>query len=141
MELHAERTGVVRRELTIDATREEVWRALSEPALLRDWLAPDVELELEPGGEGYVLTEHGEERALTVEAADEGERLAFRWEREGIGETLVELELVDASGGTRVVVTESGLPAPAMQAAGLAWSGALTALAAVVMMLAALLVA
>ena len=30
---------------------EKVWRALTDPALLADWLLPVVELELEPGAD------------------------------------------------------------------------------------------
>src|SRR4051794_36705599 len=95
-------TTDVTRELTIDATREEVWRALSEPALMREWLAADVELDLVDGGEGFVVSHDGEERAVRVERVEDSERLVFEWEREGVGETRVELALEEVAGGTRV---------------------------------------
>jgi len=98
----------VEREITIEATPGEVWEALSEPALLRDWLFED-----------------GDERELEVDEAEEEQRLAFRWHREGQGETSVVFTLEAVPTGTRVLVVERGLRVP------VTWGPALNALASV----------
>ena len=93
----------VRREIMLDAPREEVWAALTEAERLEEWYANDVELDLRPGGEGYFRWGDGDERRAVVEEVDEERRLALRFEDEG----LVELELEDVPGGTLLVVRES----------------------------------
>jgi uncharacterized protein YndB with AHSA1/START domain len=93
----------VRREIVLDAPREEVWAALTEAERLEEWFANDVELDARPGGEGVFRWGDGDERRAVVEEVDEERRLALRWEDDG----LVELELEDAPGGTLLVVTES----------------------------------
>jgi uncharacterized protein YndB with AHSA1/START domain len=98
----------VTREVVLPVPREEIWAALTSPERLADWFAPDVELELEPGGEGVFRWPDGETRRAVVEEVDPERRFAFRWSEDGGGEeTLVELELDDAPEGTRVTVTES----------------------------------
>ena len=75
----------VQREITVAAEPEDVWRVLSDDALRRDWL----ECEVEP------------------EEVDEGRRLTYRWERDGLGESHVELTVEAVSDGTRVRVVET----------------------------------
>ena len=41
----------VERERTFEATPEEVWDAITDERLLREWLADEAELDPEPGGE------------------------------------------------------------------------------------------
>ncbi|MFL5825708.1 MAG: SRPBCC family protein [Thermoleophilaceae bacterium] len=101
----------VEREITIDATPSEVWEALSEPALMRDW-----------------LFEGGDDRPVELEEVEDEERLAFRWRREGQGETSVVFTLEAVPTGTRVVVVERGLRVP------VEWAPALNALASVASM-------
>jgi uncharacterized protein YndB with AHSA1/START domain len=93
----------VKREIIIDASRSEVWSALTEAERLREWFANDVELDLRPGGRGVFRWDNGEERSAVVEAAEAEERLRLRWDDEGA----VELQLEDADGGTRVLVRET----------------------------------
>ena len=76
----------VEREITVAAQPKDVWRALTDEALLSEWLAPEVELDPEEGGELFVRTEDGEERWGTVDEVEEGRRLAFTW-----GDSSVEL--------------------------------------------------
>ncbi len=73
-----EDTAVVR-EVSLDADREEVWSALTEPDRLSAWLGGRVEVEVRPGGRGTVTRDDGASRRLVVEAVDPGRRLAFRW--------------------------------------------------------------
>ena len=102
----------VTREVVLEAPLEEVWSALTEPERLEEWFANDVELELEPGGEGVFRWDDGEERHAVVEEVDRERRFAFTWDE---GHVSIELDEVD--GGTRVVVTET---------AGAGWSTALS---------------
>ena len=70
---------MIRREVVFDASRLEVWEALTNPRSLEQWFANDVELEPD-------------------------ERLAFAWEDEGE----VEFSLDDdGEGSTRLTVVET----------------------------------
>lgn len=100
----------VEREITIDADRAAVWAALTDPLLLAEWAAGEVDLfEPEPGGRALFRFEDGEERRATVDTVEELERLAFRWRRDGRGESHVEFRL-EAIGRelTRLTVVETG---------------------------------
>jgi uncharacterized protein YndB with AHSA1/START domain len=126
MELHEE-IGAVRRETVLDAPREDVWALVAEPEGLATWLADDVDLDaVEPGTRGTV-TEHGEERHVTIEEVEPGRRVALSWCAPGGEPSLVELTLDDADDfRTRMVVVEIPLvtlrvvAAPAFQARGAA---------------------
>ena len=102
----------VRREVVLEAPLEEVWDALTDPVELAEWFANDVELDLEPGGDGVFRWDDGEERRAVVEEVDPLRRFAFTWDD---GHVSIELDEVD--GGTRVLVTET---------AGAGWSAALS---------------
>ena len=75
----------VQREITVAAEPEDVWRVLSDDSLRRDWLEEDVE----------------------PEEVDEGRRLTYRWERDGLGKSHVELTVEAVPEGTRVRVVET----------------------------------
>lgn len=83
----------VRREVTLPADRETVWRELEESG----WLA-----------EEWV--------DVAVEEIVEGRRVALRWWEQDGPETLVELTLDDVPEGTRLVVVE--LPVAELEAVG-----------------------
>ena len=95
------------RSVELDAAPAEVWDALTEDALLAEWLADEVELEAEPGGEIVCRYADGEERRGEVELVEEAERLAWSWRREGIGPSRVELVLDAVADRTRLTVTET----------------------------------
>ena len=98
----------VMRETEVAADPERVWRSLTDPALLAEWLGEDARVQLAPGGDLAIRTLDGEERTGWVETADAPTRLAFWWrERNGGDPTRVEFELKETEGGTRVRVTES----------------------------------
>jgi uncharacterized protein YndB with AHSA1/START domain len=83
----------VRREVTLPADRQTVWRALEES----EWLA-----------------EEGVD--VTMQEIVQGRRVALRWSDQDAPETLVEFTLDDVPGGTRVVVVE--LPLVHLEAFG-----------------------
>jgi uncharacterized protein YndB with AHSA1/START domain len=97
----------VTRCVDLDAAPAEVWDALTEQALLAEWLADEVEFEPEPGGEIVCRYADGSERRGEVELVEEAERLAWSWHREGAGASRVELVLDAVAAGTRLTVVES----------------------------------
>ena len=103
----------VTRELVLPDPPDEVWTALTDPDELEEWFANEVELALEPGGEGVFRWDSGEVRRATVEEVEPGRRLAFRWSDDEGEETLVAFELEEVEDGTRVTVTESSPEASA----------------------------
>jgi uncharacterized protein YndB with AHSA1/START domain len=118
--------ATVRRSIDLDAPPEDVWKAISEESTLRDWLAPEVEIDLREGGELSCRYEDGEERRGTVELVEEAERLAFRWQRDGAGPSRVELTVDAVANGTRLTVVETQLTAAPLLAA--AWAPRLATL-------------
>jgi uncharacterized protein YndB with AHSA1/START domain len=101
----------VTRSVDLEAAPAEVWDALTEETLLSEWLADEVELEPEPGGEIVCRYADGEERRGEVELVEEAERLAWSWWREdGEGPSRVELVLDAVADGTRLTVIETRSP-------------------------------
>ena len=94
---------MIRREIVLPASRDDVWDALTDEDRLEEWFANDVELDLRPGGGASFRWSNGEERYATVTEVEPERRLAFDWEDEGT----VEFTLDDDVDGTRLVVVES----------------------------------
>jgi uncharacterized protein YndB with AHSA1/START domain len=103
----------ITRSVELDASTEDVWRALTEPALLGEWLDSDVELDVRPGGEGVIVEADGAVRRARVDEVQPARRLALQWwPEDGSGpSSTVELDLEPTPAGTRVVVTETLVPA------------------------------
>ena len=101
---------VVERNVDLDASPAEVWRALTEPAELATWFGPDVELDLRPGGGGRFVDDDGQARRAVVDEVHHGERLVLRWWPEGddpgAGASVVTFVVAPTGSGTRLVVTE-----------------------------------
>jgi uncharacterized protein YndB with AHSA1/START domain len=94
---------MIRREIVLEASRDEVWAALTDPRELERWFANDVELDLRPGGGAMFRWSNGESRQAVVTEIEPGERLAFEWEGEGE----VEFTLDEDADGTRLTVVET----------------------------------
>jgi uncharacterized protein YndB with AHSA1/START domain len=94
---------MIRREIVLPVSREELWEALTEPERLEDWFANEVEVDLRPGGAASFRWSNGEERHATVTTVATEERLSFTWEDEGE----VEFTLADDADGTRLTVVET----------------------------------
>jgi len=101
----------VTRELLLeDLDPHQAWNAVID---METWLAEEAELELEPGAEGRFRLDDGSERRALVEEVDPGRTLSWWWwsdEADDLG-TRVEVRLVEAISGTRVVVVEEGFAA------------------------------
>lgn len=98
-------------ERTLPHAPEKVWRALTETALIADWLMPS---DFRPvvGHRFAFRTEpaHGwsgvvESEVLEVEAP---KRLVYRWASDGGLDTVVAWTLEPAAGGTRLVMEQTG---------------------------------
>lgn len=93
----------------------QVWRALTEPALLAQWLM-DGDFKPEPG-HAFTFEENGAEPiACTVLEVEERRLLRLRW-REDQLESVVTFTLTPAiGGGTRLRLEHSGLSGRLLEA-------------------------
>ena len=113
---------LIRREVVLPVDRDAAWEVLSDPRELETWFADEVDLDIEPGAEGAVRWDDGEERIAVVEEVAEGRRLALRWRAPAGGEeSIVELTLDDHDDGTLLVVVE--LPVAAVRAVSTVLTG------------------
>jgi uncharacterized protein YndB with AHSA1/START domain len=78
----------IERELTVPATPDEVWEAVTGDG----WLADEVEMTLEPGGEARFACDDSIKTGW-VEDVRAPERLTFWWAVDGEPATRVELTL------------------------------------------------
>lgn len=108
----------VSREIVLPVDRETAWDAVTD---LDRWLIAGGSLDLEPGAEGELTLPGGETRRATVEDVRDGELLSFWWHAPDALATLVEVTLVDAVAGTRVVVVERGYASQPV--CGSPWAG------------------
>jgi uncharacterized protein YndB with AHSA1/START domain len=98
-------------EFDLQHAPEKVWRALTEPALLAEWLLPVIGLELEPGAAFTFQTQPlpGWDgivncRVLEVEALS---KLSYAWVV-GDMDTVVTFTLTPTASGTRLTLVHSG---------------------------------
>ena len=96
----------VTREIELDATPDEVWRALTDPEQLAGWLGTEAEIEERPGGALAIETEDGP-REGWVEEYEPGRRLSIWWSAGDEDAARVQFDLEEALGRTRLVVTET----------------------------------
>ena len=93
----------IERELTLPATPDEVWRAVTGDG----WLADEVEMALEPGGEARFSCGDSVKTGW-VEDVQAPERLVFWWAADAEPASRVELTLEPAGeDGTRLRVVET----------------------------------
>jgi uncharacterized protein YndB with AHSA1/START domain len=104
-------TGTISFEFDLRHQPEKVWRALTDPVLLAEWLLPVVELELEPGSPftfkarpqpGWDGIVHC--RFLEIEAR---RKLSYTWAVGDI-DTVVTFTLTPTASGTHLSLVQSG---------------------------------
>jgi len=106
-------TDSVALEFDLSHAPEKVWRALTEPALLTQWLLPIVELELEPGASFVFKTQAHPGwdgtvncRVLEIEAH---KKLSYAWIVGGMElDTVVTFTLTPTASGTHLSLVQSG---------------------------------
>jgi uncharacterized protein YndB with AHSA1/START domain len=98
-------------EFDLHHSPEKVWRALTDPVLLTEWLLPVIELELEPGAAFTFQTQPQPGwdgivncRFLEIEAQ---RKLSWRWIVGDI-DTVVTFTLTPTASGTRLSLVQSG---------------------------------
>jgi uncharacterized protein YndB with AHSA1/START domain len=102
---------------------EKVWRAITEPALLAEWLLPIVEGRLEPGAAFVFRTQpyppwDGTVHCRVIEM-ETHRRLSYAWV---VGDmflnTVVTFTLAPSASGTRLTIVQSGFKPDQKQASG-----------------------
>ena len=101
-------------EFDLRHSPEKVWRALTEPALLAEWLLPAVGLELEPGAAFTLKTQpypgwDGTVNCRFVEI-EPLRKLSYTWTVGGDLDldTVVTFALTPTASGTRLSLVQSG---------------------------------
>jgi uncharacterized protein YndB with AHSA1/START domain len=93
-------TDQIERELLLPAPPQQVWEVVTAAGFLAD----EVDLDLEPGGDARF----GDDRSGWVEEVVEAERLTFWWSADGEPASRVELTLEpEPDGYTRLRVVEA----------------------------------
>jgi uncharacterized protein YndB with AHSA1/START domain len=108
-------------ELDLEHSPEKVWRALTDPALLTEWLLPVVDLELEPGA-AFTLKApafpgwDGTVNCRFVEI-EPHRKLSYTWDVPFL-ETVVTFTLAPTASGTRLSLVQSGFRADQKRESG-----------------------
>src|SRR5437764_1378915 len=97
-------TDRIERELWLSASPGEVWKVVTGDG----WLADEVELDLQPGGDALFRSADGEiVRTGWIEDVAEPSRLTFWWAVDGEPATRVELTVRAQDDATRLRVVET----------------------------------
>jgi uncharacterized protein YndB with AHSA1/START domain len=104
-------TAEISFELDLKHPPEKVWRALTEPALLNEWLLPVFGLELEPGASFIFKTQpfpgwDGTVNCQFVEI-QRHRKLSYTWNVPFL-ETVVTFTLTPTASGTLLSIVQSG---------------------------------
>jgi len=98
-------------EFDLQHSPQKVWRALTDPVLLTEWLLPVVELKLEPGAAFTFKTQPHPGwdgtvscRILEIEAH---RKLTYTWDVPFL-DTVVTFTLTPTASGTRLSLVQSG---------------------------------
>jgi uncharacterized protein YndB with AHSA1/START domain len=111
---------MIERRMTLPASTEEVWKALTDPEILSSWFEADVQWELTPGGDIAVIDGNGNGHTGIVKTVTEGSELQFEWwpdeNDHQVSEVTYTLEPTEAD-QTLLTVTERPVPDAQMSAA------------------------
>jgi uncharacterized protein YndB with AHSA1/START domain len=108
-------------ELELSHPPQKVWRALTDPELLAEWLLPVVDLQLEPGAAFAFKAQSFPDWDGTVSCRiveiDAYRRLSYTWGAIGL-DTVVTFTLTPTASGTRLSLVHSGFKPDQKQAFG-----------------------
>lgn len=104
----------VARTIEISAPPSEVWRWLATPEALRQWLSPDLDIDLRPGGAYRLGGPDGQTpiSGVVLDLVPEG-GLVLSWLEEEAGwehPARLAVTLEATPGGTRVSLVHDGFP-------------------------------
>jgi uncharacterized protein YndB with AHSA1/START domain len=99
-------------EFDLHHSPEKVWRALTDPVLLAEWLLPVVDLKLEPGAAFTLKTQpqpgwDGTVNCRFLEIAPQT-KLSYTWVVGDFIDTVVIFTLTPTASGTRLSLVQSG---------------------------------
>lgn len=105
------KAGTLSLEFELQHPPEKVWRALTDPALVSQWLLPVVGFELEPGAAFSLKTQpypgwDGTVNCRVLEVEDL-RKLSYAWAVPFL-DTVVTFTLTPTPSGTRLSVVQSG---------------------------------
>lgn len=105
-------TAAISFEFDLHHPPEKVWRALTIPELLTEWLLPIVELELEPGAAFNFKTQPQPGWDGTVNCRfleiEKHKKLSYAWVVGDFIDTVVTFTLTPTASGTRLFLEQSG---------------------------------
>lgn len=104
----------------INATREELFEAFTNPEVMSQWFYPDEDMSVEVNntlqvGGGYTLKMHGKDGVTYTHVGEykeivPPEKLVFTWNSDFVQNTLVTIVFNDSGEGTEIVLTHDLLP-------------------------------
>jgi uncharacterized protein YndB with AHSA1/START domain len=98
-------------EFDLQHSPQKVWRALTDPALLAEWLLPAINLTLEPGAAFTFKTQPYPGWDGTVDCRfveiEAGRKLSYTWSVPFL-DTVVTFTLEPTPTGTRLLLVQSG---------------------------------
>jgi uncharacterized protein YndB with AHSA1/START domain len=109
-------------EYELQHAPEKVWRALTDPALLAEWLLPVFGFRLESGAAFTFRTQphpgwDGVVNCRVLES-ELHQKLSYTWEAGGFIDTVVTFTLTPTETGTRLSLVQSGFRADQKQNSG-----------------------
>ena len=117
-------TDRIVKQITLDAPRSRVWRALTDVSQFNAWFGVSLTKPFEPGAEisGKISIKNYEHVTMMIwiERMERERFFSFRWHPYAIEPgvdfsaeptTLVTFTLEDATGGTKLTIVESGFDA------------------------------
>jgi uncharacterized protein YndB with AHSA1/START domain len=117
-------TDRIEKQITLDAPRPRVWRALTEVKQFNAWFGVSLSTPFAPGAEvsGHMNIRGYEHMTMTIwiETLEPDRFFSFRWHPYAVEPgvdysaeptTLVSFTLEDAGAGTRLTIVESGFDA------------------------------
>ena len=98
----------IRRDVDLEFPAEEVWDLVADGERWSDWLAPVVDVRVEPGAGGRLVDDDGVVRRVAVDDVVPGRSVHFRWWPEDGGgpASSVELRVIARPSGSRLRVVE-----------------------------------
>ena len=105
-------TEAISFEFDLQHAPEKVWRALTDPALLAEWLLPVIDLKLAPGASFTFKTQPQPGWDGTVDCRfveiEANRKLSYTWVVGDFLDTVVTFTLTPTASGTRLSLVQSG---------------------------------